>query len=123
MSVMRSGHSNSLHLRPELINCCSCSSYCSQIFLTTIGRNAFSGVLVTEWVDLDVLWTMSTPCPLSEETHRLLHGASLRDSNKSTINIGMPPLYESAEESGDDGDVEEYQGLHASPMVTRSGSR
>ena len=61
---------------------------------------------------------------VSEETHRLLHGASLRDSNKlSTIHIGMPPLYESAEESGDDGDVEEYQGLHASPMVTRSGSR
>ena len=60
---------------------------------------------------------------VSEETHRLLHGASLRDSNISTINIGMPPLYESAEESGDDGDVEEYQGLHASPMVTRSGSR
>lgn len=59
---------------------------------------------------------------VSEETHRLLHGASLRDSNISTINIGMPPLYESAEESGDDGDVE-YQGLNASPMVTRSGSR
>jgi hypothetical protein len=59
---------------------------------------------------------------VSEETHRLLHGASLRDINISTINIGMPPLYESAAESGDDGDLE-YQGLHFSPMVTRSGSR